>query len=159
MGVSRQRHAPAALYPRERPPVPIVQGAGWAAEPVWKRGYRKILSPLLGIEPRSPSRLVRSQTLYWLCYPAHIWETWPVLNQLLLWSGSLCFLNMLAIKKTMYILPAHLPYKTKYLSSVWDTFLESFLFTHHRSFFVSPITSRLGNILPHPLAGRHIALW
>jgi hypothetical protein len=36
MGVSGQRHAPAALYPRGKdPPVPIVQEAGWAPEPVW----------------------------------------------------------------------------------------------------------------------------
>jgi hypothetical protein len=32
----------------------------------------KILSPLLGIELQSPGRLARSQTLYWLRYPAHI---------------------------------------------------------------------------------------
>jgi hypothetical protein len=31
MGVSGQRHAPAALLP----PVPTVQEAGWAPEPVW----------------------------------------------------------------------------------------------------------------------------
>jgi hypothetical protein len=31
----------------------------------------KILSPLPGIESRSPGRLVRSQTLYCLSYPAH----------------------------------------------------------------------------------------
>jgi hypothetical protein len=30
---------------------------------------RKILFPQLGIEPRSPGRPVRSQTLYWLNYP------------------------------------------------------------------------------------------
>jgi hypothetical protein len=35
MGVSGQRHAPAALYPGERTPVPIGQEAGWATEPVW----------------------------------------------------------------------------------------------------------------------------
>jgi hypothetical protein len=34
MGVSGQRHAPAALYPGERIPVPIVQEAGCAPEPV-----------------------------------------------------------------------------------------------------------------------------
>jgi hypothetical protein len=34
-GVSCQRHAPAALYPRGKDPVPIVQEAGWAPEPVW----------------------------------------------------------------------------------------------------------------------------
>jgi hypothetical protein len=34
MGVDGQRHAPAALYPREDP-VPIVQEAGWAPGPVW----------------------------------------------------------------------------------------------------------------------------
>jgi hypothetical protein len=35
MVVSGQRHAPAALYPGNGPPVPIVQEAGWASEPVW----------------------------------------------------------------------------------------------------------------------------
>jgi hypothetical protein len=35
MGVSGQRHAPAALYPRGKDPVPIAQEAGWASEPVW----------------------------------------------------------------------------------------------------------------------------
>jgi hypothetical protein len=36
MGVCGQRHALAALYPRgKEPPVPIVQEAGWAPEPVW----------------------------------------------------------------------------------------------------------------------------
>jgi hypothetical protein len=36
MGVSGQRHAPAALLPSGKgPPVPIVQEAGWAPEPVW----------------------------------------------------------------------------------------------------------------------------
>jgi hypothetical protein len=31
----------------------------------------KILSPMPGIEPRSPGRPARSQTLYRLIYPAH----------------------------------------------------------------------------------------
>jgi hypothetical protein len=36
MGVSGQRHAPAALLPPGKgPPVPILQEAGWASEPVW----------------------------------------------------------------------------------------------------------------------------
>jgi hypothetical protein len=35
MGVSGQRHAPAALLPPGKGlPVPIIQGAGWAPEPV-----------------------------------------------------------------------------------------------------------------------------
>jgi hypothetical protein len=33
--MSGQRHATAALYPGKEPPVPIVQEAGWALEPVW----------------------------------------------------------------------------------------------------------------------------
>jgi hypothetical protein len=34
--VSGQHHAQAVLYPRGKdPPVPIVQEAGWAPEPVW----------------------------------------------------------------------------------------------------------------------------
>jgi hypothetical protein len=35
MGVSGQRHAPAALYPRDRSLVPIGQDTGWDSEPVW----------------------------------------------------------------------------------------------------------------------------
>jgi hypothetical protein len=36
MGVSGQRHAPAALLPPGKgSPVPIGQEAGWAPEPVW----------------------------------------------------------------------------------------------------------------------------
>jgi hypothetical protein len=36
MGVSDQRHAPAALLALAKgPPVPIVPEAGWAPEPVW----------------------------------------------------------------------------------------------------------------------------
>jgi hypothetical protein len=36
MGVSGHCHAPAALLPPGKgPPVPIVQEAGWAPEPVW----------------------------------------------------------------------------------------------------------------------------
>jgi hypothetical protein len=34
-GMSGQRHAPAALYPRGRTPEPTVQEAGWASELVW----------------------------------------------------------------------------------------------------------------------------
>jgi hypothetical protein len=31
-GMSGQRHAPAALNPGERTPVPVIQEAGWAPE-------------------------------------------------------------------------------------------------------------------------------
>jgi hypothetical protein len=54
-----------ALVPRKWPPVPIVQEAGWAPEPVWIQRLRgKTLSPLPGIEPLSPGPTPRSQTLY-----------------------------------------------------------------------------------------------
>jgi hypothetical protein len=42
MGVSGQRHAPAALLPPGKgPPVPIAQEAGWAPEPVWTQGLEE----------------------------------------------------------------------------------------------------------------------
>jgi hypothetical protein len=56
---SRQRFAPG-----KGPPVPIVQEAGWAPEPVWTKATGKILLPLPGIEPRSPGRPVRSQIIF-----------------------------------------------------------------------------------------------
>jgi hypothetical protein len=66
-GVRGRRHAPAALYPREKDPVPIVKEAGWSPGPVW-----------IGVENfdptgiRSLDRPARSQSLYRLHYPAHI---------------------------------------------------------------------------------------
>jgi hypothetical protein len=55
MGVSGQRHAPAAIYPRGKdPPVPIVQEAGWAPEPVWKQRLEEKSSASVG--DRTPVR-------------------------------------------------------------------------------------------------------
>jgi hypothetical protein len=61
---SRPNHP---LPPGRGPPVPIVQEAGWVREPVCgldTDATGKILLRLPGIEPRSPGRPVRSQTLY-----------------------------------------------------------------------------------------------
>jgi hypothetical protein len=67
MGVGSQRHAP------EKGPPSTHCTVGWvgprAGLDTEARG--KILSPLPGNEPRSPGRPARSQTLYWLSYPAH----------------------------------------------------------------------------------------
>jgi hypothetical protein len=48
MGVSGQRHAPAALYPGKRPPVHIVQEAGWDPEPVWTQKLEEKSSASVG---------------------------------------------------------------------------------------------------------------
>jgi hypothetical protein len=68
--VSGERHAPAELYFGERTPGTHCTG-GWvgfrAGVDAEDRG--EILLPLLGIEPRSPGRPVRSQILYWMSYP------------------------------------------------------------------------------------------
>jgi hypothetical protein len=56
------------LLPGKEPPVPTVQEAGWAPEAVWtQRLEEKILCLSRGWIPGRP---VRSQTLYWLSYPA-----------------------------------------------------------------------------------------
>jgi hypothetical protein len=73
MGVSGQRYALG-----KGPPVPIGQEVGWAPELVWTQRLdtrEKTLLPLPGIEPRSPGRLVRSQTLYLLSYPGSKYES------------------------------------------------------------------------------------
>jgi hypothetical protein len=49
MRVSGQHHAPAALLPPGKgPPVPIVQEAGWAPEPVWTQRLEEKSSALAG---------------------------------------------------------------------------------------------------------------
>jgi hypothetical protein len=73
MVVGRQRHAPAALYPRERTPSTHCTG-GWvgprAGLDTEARG--KVLVLLRGMQTRSHGHPVRSQTLYWLSYPGSI---------------------------------------------------------------------------------------
>jgi hypothetical protein len=63
---------PGCALPRGKDsPIPTVQEAGWAWEPVCtQRLEEKSSLPPPGIEPQSPSRPVRSHTLYyWLSYP------------------------------------------------------------------------------------------
>jgi len=50
-GVSSQQHAPAALYPRERPGTNL-QEAGWAPGLVWKG---RNISSLSGFDPEPSS--------------------------------------------------------------------------------------------------------
>jgi len=57
---------PLPLYPRERDPVPIVQEAGWAPEPVCTDA--ESLTPPTGI--RSPDRPARTESLYGSTYVA-----------------------------------------------------------------------------------------
>jgi hypothetical protein len=54
--VSGQRHAPAALLPPGKgPPVPIVQEAEWAPEPVWtQRLEEKSFAPAGDLNPDRP---------------------------------------------------------------------------------------------------------
>jgi hypothetical protein len=75
-GVSGQRHTPAGLYPRRKDPwYPLNRRLGRPQTWSGHRGYRKDLSPLPGIESRSPDRPVCSQTLQWLSYSAHNYTT------------------------------------------------------------------------------------
>jgi hypothetical protein len=56
MGLSYQRHVPAALCSRKGPPVPIVQEARWAPEPVWTQRLEE--KSLSSAEDRTPDRSV-----------------------------------------------------------------------------------------------------
>jgi hypothetical protein len=56
-----------ALPPGKEPPVPIVEEAGWAPQPVWTQ---RLEEKILCLCRRSnPGRRVRSRTQYWLSYP------------------------------------------------------------------------------------------
>jgi hypothetical protein len=58
MGVCSQRQTPAAFTPR-KDPVPIVQEAGWAPEPVWISA-ENLASP--GFDPRNFQPVARRYT-------------------------------------------------------------------------------------------------
>jgi hypothetical protein len=62
MGVSGQRHAPAALSSYVRTPVPVGQEAGWASELV--RAQRQEEKVFDSAGDRTPGRPVCSQTLH-----------------------------------------------------------------------------------------------
>ena len=80
-GGGGQRHATPDRCTPGKDPVPVVQEAGWATEPVWT-GEEKIVPT--GI--RSSDRPARSKQLYRLSYPA--WRS-NILNKV-----SLHFLNL-----------------------------------------------------------------
>jgi hypothetical protein len=65
MGVSGQRHAPAALLPPGKGPlVPIVQEARWAPEPVWtQRIEEKSFAPAGDRTPIARSSSPYSDTI------------------------------------------------------------------------------------------------
>jgi hypothetical protein len=67
--VRGQRHAPAALYPRERPGTHCT--GGWV-DPRTGLDSAENLT-VTGI--RSPDRQARSKSLYQLSYPAHIGQS------------------------------------------------------------------------------------
>ena len=81
------------LFTSGKDTVPIVQGAGWAPEPVWA-GAENLATT--GI--RSPDRPAHSQSLYRLRYPAHThciamtlqvkWDQW-VGRVARMWDGLL----------------------------------------------------------------------
>jgi hypothetical protein len=62
MGVSGQHHAPAALYLGEGSPVPIVQEAGWAPEPVWTQRLEEKSSASVGDQTPVVQFVVRHNT-------------------------------------------------------------------------------------------------
>jgi hypothetical protein len=63
MGVSGQRHAPGrALPPGKGPPVPIVQEAGWAPEPIWTQGLEEKSSASVGDRTPVVQPVVRHYT-------------------------------------------------------------------------------------------------
>jgi hypothetical protein len=80
MGVSGQRHAPAALLPPGKgPPVPIGQEAGWAPEPVWTQDRGKIHCSCRGSNPDRPvvqSTILPELTrlLIYLAYYKLLWD-------------------------------------------------------------------------------------
>jgi hypothetical protein len=65
--VSGQHHAPAAFTP-EKYPVPILQEAGWAPEPVWIGAEN--LAPL-GFDPRTFQSVASRYTDYAIPAPMY----------------------------------------------------------------------------------------
>jgi hypothetical protein len=135
---------PAAIYPRDRTPGTHCTGgwvgprAGLDTEARWK-----ILSPLPGIEPRSPGCPACSQTLYWLSYPAHKMSPslFSVLSQLnpvhtltLHFCDMYCNITLKRTRLQSDFLHLDLP------SKIWYTFLTSACVLHVPPFLTSHLS-------------------
>jgi hypothetical protein len=93
-GVSGQGYAPDAFYPQGKDPrYPLYRRLGGPQSRSGHRAYRKNLLPLLWIEPRSPGRPARSQTLYCLSYPAGNREYLSLNERIILKCISRCGLD------------------------------------------------------------------
>jgi hypothetical protein len=65
MGVSGQRHAPAALYPLGKDTrYPLERRAGWASEPVWTQGLEEKSSAPFGDRTPIVQPVVRHYTAW-----------------------------------------------------------------------------------------------
>jgi hypothetical protein len=62
-----------ALAPAKGPPVPIVQEAAWAPEPVWTRRLEEKSSRLCRGSNLDHPVVHPIATLYWLSYPGSFW--------------------------------------------------------------------------------------
>ena len=89
-------------------PVPILQEAGWAPGPVWmgrkSRPHRDLI----------PDRPPRSQSLYWLSYPAHI--TYILSDTFL----QLLVYNILLIPNTIHHLPGFISWSLGWNLQCWE---------------------------------------
>jgi hypothetical protein len=84
MGMSDQRHTPAALYPRGNDtPVPIEQEAEWAPEPVWTQELEEKSSAL--VEDRTP--IVQPVVRHYTTWPTNYYQYYRDIN-----VPSLCHL-------------------------------------------------------------------
>jgi len=90
---------PRPLFTPGKDPVPIVQEAGWAPGPVWT-GAENFAST--GI--RFLDRPARSQSLYQLCYPAHVMdkEVTQVKHATISGQGLLLASHMLLMEMAPY---------------------------------------------------------
>jgi hypothetical protein len=74
--VCGQHHAPAAFTPK-KDPVPIVQEAGWAPEPVWI-GAENLAPP--GFDPRTFQAVASRYTDYAIPALLYLQLTFPILT-------------------------------------------------------------------------------
>ena len=89
------RVTPRSLLTPGKDPVSIVQEVGWAPGPVWTGAEN--LAPT---EIRSPDRPARSQLLYRLRYPTHVYVIRP--SEFTVFRKSDVFFHNLSLYQTAY---------------------------------------------------------
>jgi hypothetical protein len=159
MGVSGQRHAPAALYPRGKDPrYPL--DTGWASEPVWTQGLEEKSSVPVGDRTPIVQLVVRHKTAWTTAAVLDIFQTIAVLTGVWLNQQTDCQLDVCGRNTSAYHPHSQIPVSQQTIadSSPLYPSLVFFYLRHYRLFSKCDVTKSHSSFHERRQKGRKSSL-